>query len=348
MQLKTTAPSDSQTLSEVFSQMLTNDTVNQTVDDTAILDTGIGRGNVVKYSSASGKWVLCNGTVKLNSTDTVGIVEYANGTSGQVRTSGVYLDANLTSTLPYYCQSDGTLGTNVTKVFMGCIASAGRFMMVSGSGGSIQPATVEELGGVIVGHGLDIDQDGVLSTGKNFELFTSSGTFTVPTGVTTVYVTGCGGGGGSAGGGYNSPDSYYGASGGGGAACIKTAITVVPGQSYAITVGARGTAGTKTSSGGAGGATSFGALLSLPGGGGGSYNSSGLGVGGSAGGAGGSAGLSGNTLFGYGGSCIFGSHTVYKDSGAGVAGSNYGSGGAGGYNNQVGAAGSQGFMLVEW
>lgn len=180
------------------------------------------------------------------------------------------------------------------------------------------------------------------------QLFTASGSFTVPKGITSVMVSGCGGGGGSTGGGNDGVNSYYGASGGGGAACIKTAITVVPGQSYVITVGAGGSAGTKTTSGGAGGTTSFGALLSLAGGGGGSYNSSVSGAGGSAGGAGGSAGLGGNTLFGYGGSCIFGSHTVYKGSGAGVAGSNYGSGGAGGYDNQVGAAGAQGFILVEW
>lgn len=183
---------------------------------------------------------------------------------------------------------------------------------------------------------------------RGSQLFTESGTFTAPKGVTKVRITGCGGGGGSTGGAYDDPNYFYGASGAGGAACIKTAITVVPGQSYAITVGAGGSAGTKLTSGGAGGTTSFGALLSLAGGGGGSYSSTGGGAGGSAGGAGGSAGLEKNTLFGYGGSCIFGSHTVYRGRGAGVAGSNYGSGGAGGYYNQAGAAGSQGFILVEW
>lgn len=344
MQFKGSAPANSDSGAQMTAQLLTNDQVNLIVEDTSVLNTGIIRGNVVKYSVSLSKWVLCDGTVKPDDTDIIGVVEHADGTSGQVRLSGVYQDTALTTIGNYYCQADGSLGTVATKVSMGTVTSTGKLCMPGGSGGGVQPATVDTLGGIIVGEGLRVTTDGILSAGGH-QLFTSSGTFTAVT--DTVYLTGCGGGGGSTGGAYDGTNTYYGASGGGGAACIKTAITVVPGQSYAITVGAGGSAGTKTTSGGAGGATSFGALLSLAGGGGGSYSLNG-GAGGSAGGAGGSAGLDSNTLFGYGGSCIFGSHTAYKGSGAGVAGSNYGSGGAGGYYNQAGAAGSQGFMLVEW
>lgn len=177
-----------------------------------------------------------------------------------------------------------------------------------------------------------------------FQLFTTNGTFTVPKGVAKVYISGCGGGGGGGGGGYDNGSYYYGGGGGGGASCYKSELTVIPGQSYAITIGAAGTAGGSASSGGAGGASSFGSLLTLGGGGAGLYSSLGNAAGGAAGGDGGSAGgkegLAGGTHYGSGGNINIGD--------VGNIGSGYGSGGAGGYFQKTGAAGKAGFILVEW
>lgn len=176
------------------------------------------------------------------------------------------------------------------------------------------------------------------------QLFTASGMFTVPPFVEKVYISGCGGGGGGGGGGYNEGSYYYGGGGGGGASCYKSKLTVIPGQSYAITIGAAGTAGGSASSGGAGGASSFGSLLTLGGGGAGLYSSTGGAAGGAAGGnggsAGGMAGLAGGTHYGSGGNINNGD--------VGNVGSGYGSGGAGGYYQKAGAAGKPGFILVEW
>lgn len=69
-----------------------------------------------------------------------------------------------------------------------------------------------------------------VNTPRNFQLFTSNGTFTVPPFVEKVYVTGCGGGGGGGGGGHGS--------GGGGAACaLKQPLVVIPKVSYSVTIG---------------------------------------------------------------------------------------------------------------
>lgn len=199
---------------------------------------------------------------------------------------------------------------------------------------------------------------------RGHQLFTASGTFTVPKGVTTVYVTGCGGGGGGGGAKGDGDTVGRGGGGGGGACAIKTAITVAPGQSYAVTVGNAGSAGaTAPTAGGAGGTSSFGALLSLSGGGGGGVGNLGSGAGGSAGNSYASAGGVFGTFQDYGspamgGSGVFGvgcsnfsvnagNYTI-----SGSVGSGFGSGGGGTYaytgNGAAGGAGKQGFILVEW
>ena len=80
--------------------------------------------------------------------------------------------------------------------------------------------------------------------------FLSSGTYVVPSTVTTVWVTMCGGGGGGNGIG----------GGAGGAFCIKRPVSVTPGSRVTVTIGAGGTSGSS------GGATSFGSV-SVSGGG---------------------------------------------------------------------------------
>jgi len=159
---------------EVIAQVIENDVQNQSVDDNAVLASGIAEGTVVKWSKSLLKCVICDGTVALGSTDTIGIVSYANGTSGQVKFSGVYVDNDLATPGTYYCQSNGTIGTTVTKVFVGTVTSAGRLVM-PGGGGSITPATPTSLGGVMAGVGLAITPEGLLSTASYPSWFTDRG-----------------------------------------------------------------------------------------------------------------------------------------------------------------------------
>lgn len=207
--------------------------------------------------------------------------------------------------------------------------------------------------------------------------FTASGTFTVPAGVTTLYVSGCGGGGGGGGGaGYNtSNSSYYAGGGGGGGAgsqAIRTPISVTPGLVVNVTIGAAGAAGVSGATGatggngGDGGSTAFGTALTLAGGGGGKGGTGGSSSasGGAGGAVGGSFGADGQSTFGgSGGSGGGGSYGSGGGAGRGglgagvaaIAGAGYGAGGGGGggcYGNSgvggSGGAGMPGCLIIEW
>jgi len=100
------------------------------------------------------------------------------------------------------------------------------------------------------------------------QLFTASGSWTAPTGVTRVYAVVIGGGGGGQGG-VNSSCAGDNPPGGFGGAAVGT-VTVTPGTTYTITIGGGGTGGVSGSqSGTSGGTSSFGALMSATGGAGG-------------------------------------------------------------------------------
>ena len=120
------------------------------------------------------------------------------------------------------------------------------------------------------------------------------------------------------------------AHGGGGAdACKDKEVPVTPGTTYQVTIGAGGNGG--SNSGNAGTATSFGPLLTLPGGGAGLRNAAG-----EAGGLGGAKGSvdGGGSMFGAGGNADGGRGGLYGAGGAGAAG--------------TGGKGSQGFLTIKW
>ena len=198
----------------------------------------------------------------------------------------------------------------------------------------------------------------------NIQAFTSSGTFTVPSGVTQVKVTVIGGGGGGASSSTSNPG------GGGGAGGI--AVGVVSGLSgtVAVTVGAGGAGGASggANSGADGGTSSFGSYLSATGGGGGNapVSDGGAGAGGGVGtvgsgatgyGTGGSSGTDGSSASGKGGdggapgngrgitdnvSCAPANAVGYGGGGGGCGN------GAGEGSGYPGGAGAGGLVVVEW
>ena len=180
--------------------------------------------------------------------------------------------------------------------------------------------------------------------------FTSGGTWTVPAGVGSVTVLAVGGGGGGGG----VALSYAGGGGGGGGAVVQQRLTVSPGETVTVTVGAGGTAGTSGSSatqggnGNASSAVSLEGAVSAAGGGGGGIGQQNVGgasagkSGGSGGGGGGIYGPSTGAAGGGGGAGGAGATPSTGGGGAGGAGSPGGNGGAGSGAAVAGGAGGAG------
>lgn len=204
---------------------------------------------------------------------------------------------------------------------------------------------------------------------QQMTVFTSSGTFTTSSNITTdtvfkFTIVGGGGGGGS------SSITAGTAAGGGGAG--STAIYVVsgltPSTGYTVTVGGAGSAGsaggnaggtggsssvviggtTPTAGGGSGGAAGVGASSSKFGGAGGTATDGTINITGGSGGNSSSTAASATAMGGGGGSSSMGGGGRGGVSGAGVAGQAYGSGGGGGGSNGGGSAGRAGIVIVEW
>ncbi|MEY8338473.1 glycine-rich domain-containing protein [Lachnospiraceae bacterium 62-35] len=100
------------------------------------------------------------------------------------------------------------------------------------------------------------------------QVFTSSGTFTVPANIYSIDVF-CVGGGGAGGRYYSASDGkqFGGAGGGGGYTSTRKNIAVSPGQSYAVTVGSGGIQpGSSYDTAAPGGTSSFGSILTANGG----------------------------------------------------------------------------------
>ncbi|MGC9271933.1 hypothetical protein [Acidiphilium sp.] len=196
---------------------------------------------------------------------------------------------------------------------------------------------------------------------KGIQVFTTSGTFTAPPGVTQVKATVVGGGGG----GSNcdatststSSTDASGAGGGAGGAAIGV-FTVTPGTGYAITVGAGGASQTGGSS------SSFASFCSATGGSGGSFQTTASSAGAPGGtGSGGQINITGGigsdgqgnglVFAGNGGASIFGGGGRAGEHG-GEPGQAYGSGGGGAYDASAtsttynGGAGAAGIVILEY
>lgn len=113
-------------------------------------------------------------------------------------------------------------------------------------------------------------------------VFLDSGTWTVPSGVTSVEVEGCAGGGGG-GGAYTTGPTWGGGGGGSGEWTINKAA-VNSQEIITITIGAGGTGGIGPADGIMGGSTSFGSRFTLAGGNYGKYSGGGVNASGGVGG----------------------------------------------------------------
>lgn len=182
-----------------------------------------------------------------------------------------------------------------------------------------------------------VSGDVVLSF-DNSKMYTTSGTFTVPNGVTTIYVTASAGGGGSGGSAYFAGMTQTGGTGGtGGNTSVGNLITLRGGTGGTGAVGLystswpplnvttqNGTNGTSYSSSAVKGYANYG--------------------GGGAGVTGGYTHQSGNG--GRGENCTQKAFTVTANSTINIT---VGSGGSGGSSNYTrGNAGQSGFVLIEW
>jgi len=122
----------------------------------------------------------------------------------------------------------------------------------------------------------------IVSYPQTTETFTSTGTFTVPDGLTSVDVLVVAGGGGGGG------QCNLGGGGGGGGLIYRPGLPITPGSPIAVTVGGAGSGGWNgTDPSQRGGTSQFAALAAIGGGGGGAF--SGGAPGGSGGGGGGNS-----------------------------------------------------------
>jgi len=103
--------------------------------------------------------------------------------------------------------------------------------------------------------------------GPNLQAFTSSGTFTVPSGVTRIQVAVAAGGGG--GGGASSSGVNVGGTGGLAGFGVAFISGLTPGSTISVTVGSGGAGGTYNTTGSTGGTSSFGSYITCTGGSGG-------------------------------------------------------------------------------
>ena len=211
-----------------------------------------------------------------------------------------------------------------------------------------------------------------------FATLTSSGNFTVPEGVTELWISGCAGGAGGGGSQTTSNATVAGSGGGSSGGFVQRfKLAVTPGQVIPYTIGAAGTGGAAGGGiGGDGGNTTFGSYLTLLGGKGGAVGQSASdsasgGIGGlggptgSGGGHGSWGGDSQNTngggaYGGKGGDCPFGSAggqvrgNVNPIAGMDAVGYGAGGGGAGGANmngahtGAKGGNGAPGVLFIEW
>lgn len=131
----------------------------------------------------------------------------------------------------------------------------------AGSIGNSQIVSSDFQGGTMENTNIVFDSNGgtllVYASTTTTQTFITSGSFTVPPGVTALTVECWGAGGGGAGGGLAGGSNSGGYGGGGGAYAKANALSVTPGAVLPYVVGTGGTGASPNNLGGSGGASSF-------------------------------------------------------------------------------------------
>ena len=260
--------------------------------------------------------------------------------------------ANVTGTVAVANGGTGSTTLTANNVLLGNGTSA------------LQAVAPGTSGNVLTSNGTTWTSTAIASLpGMLGQVFSSSGTFTIPSGVTALKITVIGGGGG---GGSTSSAPIGGAGGGGTAVSYLTGLT--PGGTLAVTIGAGGAQGGSYNTGGNGGnstvASGTQSISTITGGGGIASRGSNQGawipsVGGTA--SGGTLNLVGNpgTIAlgdfgqgfywgGTGGCSILPGGGIGTNNGVGGSGSAGGGAGGSATGAYVGGAGGAGIVFIEW
>lgn len=240
--------------------------VKVTARSTDVFTITRGQDNTSAVSWSSGDKVEqrvvaadLNNLGQLDSTNTWALAQtFTSGMTGNVtgNVSGTAASITGVNAIAQGGTNNGSLGVVAGGVYYGdgtkvVETAAGTSGQVLQSNGSSAPTW-----GTITGY-----------VGYSSVLFVTSGTWTVPSGITEAVITVVGGGGGAAGTYGGSPTGL-----GGWGGYIKALVTGLSGT-YTITVGSGGTGpGGINVNGNAGTSSSFGSLVSATGGGGGLYN----------------------------------------------------------------------------
>ena len=150
--------------------------------------------------------------------------------------------------------------------------------LMDGKMGTTSDTGANETSGTLMGKNNEI-LNHLQNVQGGYQIFETSGTFTVPAGVYKIWVTACAGGGGGGGASQGYRTRGAGSAGGGGEIVFRKPINVKPAENISITIGTGGTGGAGSSSTGNGGngssgkPTIIGEYLTLVGGGGGTGTS---------------------------------------------------------------------------
>ena len=276
---------------------------------------------------SNGNVLTSNGSTWASTTPATGTT-FSAGTTGFTPNTATSGAVTLAGTLGV--TNGGTGQTTYTN---------GQLLIGNTTGNTLTKATLTQGTGISITNGagaITIAATGGYA-GISAEVFNSSGTFTIPTGITKIKVTAAGGGGN---GGNAGPDGN-GKGGGGGAVAIQWLSGLTPGNTLSVTRG--GAAGSSSVSSG----TQPISTITGGGGGSGSPNDGPAGGGGSA--SGGAINIPGTAGNQGGGEAFMGPAGIYNGVGAGGAGNGTGGGGAGGGGpSGAGGAGAGGIVTIEY
>jgi hypothetical protein len=378
-------------------EQVTNAKLHALVDDaviSGIVNADISDGANIDFDKIAGGTIDGGNLTGLgNVTPSAGILPVANGSTGlgacalgdilYASATNVWARLARSTTATRYLANTGA--SNIPQWDQVNLANGVTGVLPIANGGTGQTTAQTAIDALLPSQtgnsGKFLTTNGSTSSwgeGLGKQLFTSSGTFTAPAGVTNIWVSMVGGGGGGGSGHANGG----GAGGGAGAYGVKMRLRVIAETAYTVTVGSGGAGGTFAGSGdggnggttsivgadytlsalgGTGGENGYGGGADATGGAGGVGNMNGGNAGISVGTAGGqttTGGNGGNGKYGDtghsggGGGNPFGMGAVGVDQDTvGNNATGYGGGGSGGgYGgyNRVGGAGANGVCLVEW